>query len=543
MPYKNDTWYTLRVAVVGNMVLAKMWPAGTEEPDWQFRHRLRRTAPGKAGLYVGDCSLAEFRSITIETGAKLAELKRTIAEEERKAAEELRKRLECDVRETPFVLRTEDGSRRGVVLRPHIGDRAVEVAGTVSVFPAGSDQAVLKTAVDPEAFRSDGFPFLLPEPSQATKYRVIFNSDIGREFEFDFELKPARHWTFFINTHTHFDIGFTHPQKEILENLTSDMKKAVEYCEATKDYPLDSRYRWTIEGTGLLWHFINRHDKKDAEDQIKWIKEGRIELCGFNYNMPCEMLGHEELIRCLYWADRYRREYGVPIDTVEINDVPGWAWTLPDLLSQAGIKRASFRANSIRGNFLWYREGAVPRAFYWQGPAGGKILVWYTHTYRDANFFRTPGLHEDGFVRLIQENLSANIPFDYIQLRMGGRQFAAGSRRQQKRQGVEREVRLAAAGYLDEPGVPRSFGGEVRSDPRNALRRRPQLVGGRAGLRGKGDGRHPPSAQSARYGRRALDGCVTSRPGREIPEGPIQCGPRKGDALRRAHVGRLGKYQ
>ena len=294
------------------------------------------------------------------------------------------------------------------------------MGGTVSVFPAGSDQPVLKTAVDSDAFRSDGFPILLPELNKSARYRVVYNSKIGRKFEIDLELKPARQWTFFINTHTHFDIGFTHPQKEILENLTADMKKAVEYCEATRDYPPESRYRWTIEGTGLLWHFINRHDKKDVQDQIKWIKEGRIELCGFNYNMPCEMLGHEQLIRCLYWADEYRREFDVPIDTVQINDVPGWAWTLPDLLSQAGIKRASFRANSIRGNFLWYREGTVPRAFYWRGPAGGKILVWYTHTYRDANFFRTPGLHEEGFVRLINENSGANIPFDYIQLRMGG---------------------------------------------------------------------------------------------------------------------------
>ena len=350
----------------------------------------------------------------------LAALKKTMAEEERKAAEELKKRLECEVRDTPFVLRSKNAPRRAVLLRPHVDDHVEKLGGTVSVSLSGADEPLLKTAVDPNAFRSDGFPILLPEPTEATKYRFTYDSVVGRKFEFDLELKPARQWTFFINTHTHFDIGFTHPQKEILENLTADMKRAVEYCEATKDYPPESRYRWTIEGTGLLWHFINRHDKKDVEDQIKWIKEGRIELCGFNYNMPCEMLGHEELIRCLYWADKYRREYGVPIDSIEINDVPGWAWALPDLLSQAGIKRASFRANSIRGNFLWYREGAVPRAFYWQGPAGGKILVWYTHTYRDANFFRTPGLHEDGFVRLIQENLNANIPFDYIQLRMGG---------------------------------------------------------------------------------------------------------------------------
>ena len=98
VPYKHDTWYTLKIGVVGKTLLAKMWPAGTEEPDWQSRHTVARTSPGKTGLYVGDCSLAEFRNIQIDTGGALAALKKTIAQEERKAAEELRKRLECEVR-------------------------------------------------------------------------------------------------------------------------------------------------------------------------------------------------------------------------------------------------------------------------------------------------------------------------------------------------------------------------------------------------------------------------------------------------------------
>lgn len=420
VPYKHDTWYTLKAAVLGKMVLGKMWPAGTEEPGWQFRHSLARTEPGKMGLYAGDCSLAEFRSFRTEGGPALAALQATIAEEERKAAEELKERLQCEVRATPFVLRSENGPRRAMLLRPHVEGRLETAGGTITVTEAGSAEVVAKMPVDPSGYRSDGFVVEVPEPEAPARYRFTYESAVGRTFELDVEVKPARRWTFFINTHTHFDIGFTHPQKEILENLTADMKKAVDYCEETKDYPAESRYRWTIEGTGLLWHFINRHGEEDVADQIEWIKNGRIELCGFNYNMPCEMLGHEQLIRCLYWAQEYRRRFGVEIDTIQINDVPGWAWALPDLLSQAGIKRASFRANSIRGNFLWYRDGAVPRAFYWEGPAGGKILVWYTHTYRDANFFRSPGLHEEGFVRLIKENEDANIPFDYIQLRMGG---------------------------------------------------------------------------------------------------------------------------
>jgi len=100
--------------------------------------------------------------------------------------------------------------------------------------------------------------------------------------------------------------------------------------------------------------------------------------------------------------------------------VPGYGWALPELFQEAGIGRVSFRANSIRGQFLWYRPGAVPRPFYWQAPDGSRIFVWYTDSYREGNFFRAPGLHEGEFASVLRRNEATGYPFDEIQLRMGG---------------------------------------------------------------------------------------------------------------------------
>jgi alpha-mannosidase len=110
----------------------------------------------------------------------------------------------------------------------------------------------------------------------------------------------------------------------------------------------------------------------------------------------------------------------VTIDTAMINDVPGYAWALPDLFTEAGVTRVAFRANSIRGRFLWYRPGAVPRPFYWQGPAGSRLFVWYTDSYREGNFFRPPGLFENEFLNHAGRNEQAGCWVDDIQLRMGG---------------------------------------------------------------------------------------------------------------------------
>jgi hypothetical protein len=150
------------------------------------------------------------------------------------------------------------------------------------------------------------------------------------------------------------------------------------------------------------------------------VREGRVEICGYYLNMPTELTGHEETIRSLYYAQELRDRYDVPIDTVMIDDVPGYTWALADLFVDAGMPRAAFRANSIRGQFLWYRDGAVPRPFYWEGPAGKRLFTWYTDSYREGNFFREPGLHEDHFLGIIRRNEAAGAAVTDIQLRMGG---------------------------------------------------------------------------------------------------------------------------
>jgi hypothetical protein len=39
-----------------------------------------------------------------------------------------------------------------------------------------------------------------------------------------------------MNPHTHYDIGFTHPQPEVIERLAHDMVDAIRFCEETADY-------------------------------------------------------------------------------------------------------------------------------------------------------------------------------------------------------------------------------------------------------------------------------------------------------------------
>ena len=58
---------------------------------------------------------------------------------------------------------------------------------------------------------------------------------------------------------------------------------------------------------------------------------------------------------------------------------------------------------------MWFRDGAVPRPVWWEGPDGSRVLLWHTDTYRDANFYRKSGEH-DGVLPLAMADLAQRMP-------------------------------------------------------------------------------------------------------------------------------------
>lgn len=315
---------------------------------------------------------------------------------------------------TPFVLR--EGRMRQVLVRILLGPKDVPMSGVIRVAVDGHETT---REVNPDEYGSGGWRLEAPEPAQPATLRVRFRPENGNRIEAQCELRPVKPWTFYMTPHTHYDIGFTAPQPEVIERLAREMNDAVRLCEETASWPEESRYRWTVEVSSLADHFAERHPDQLGRF-LELVRDRRIEIAAYYLNMPTELTGHEETIRCLYPAEVWRRKYGVPIDTAMIDDVPGYTWILADLLVNAGVPRVSFRANSIRGQFLWDRVGAVPRPFYWQGPAGKRLFVWYTDSYREGNFFREPGLHEDAFLGIIKRNEATGTEVTDIQLRMGG---------------------------------------------------------------------------------------------------------------------------
>jgi len=98
---RRKRWYTLKVAMIKDHLLGKLWPTDHDEPAWQFETVLKNVPPGRTGLLV-DTSTVAFRNVRIWTAG--GELERMLAEERDQRRRHLAESIALHVISSPFVI-------------------------------------------------------------------------------------------------------------------------------------------------------------------------------------------------------------------------------------------------------------------------------------------------------------------------------------------------------------------------------------------------------------------------------------------------------
>lgn len=70
-------------------------------------------------------------------------------------------------------------------------------------------------------------------------------------------LDPVRKWEIKFIQHSHTDIGYTRSQTEILAEHLRYIDYALDYCDATDNYPENARFRWTCEASWPVDEYLN----------------------------------------------------------------------------------------------------------------------------------------------------------------------------------------------------------------------------------------------------------------------------------------------
>lgn len=220
----------------------------------------------------------------------------------------------------------------------------------------------------------------------SAEFKVIVEGTIQDRYRM--EWRPQKHWQVHLIHFSHHDLGYTDLPSNVLTEYDGFYKDILKFCEETDDFPEEAKFRYTVEQSFSLMHFLKTTSKELKDKFVKYMKEGRVEVTALFGNQIIEICDHEELIRLLYPAFELKHRYGIPIVSAMHNDIPGAGWGLATVLSGAGIKlflagipRWYFKQKGEEVHPFWDESEVlpldIPGAFIWEGPDGAKVIFWY----------------------------------------------------------------------------------------------------------------------------------------------------------------------
>jgi alpha-mannosidase len=313
-----------------------------------------------------------------------------------------------DVTAAPFFF--EDGGVLKQVLRVSVENAGNPVGGKLTAN-LGAFELSMDLAPIPKGKSEHD----LAVPEIKAPVKASFKLAAGPNvFKLEKELRPRRKWTVYLFHHSHTDIGYTDLQTRIFKKHAEYLDDVIRYCRETESYPDEAKFRWNAEVAWTIENYIERRPEEKVKELMDLIRKGRVEV-GAWYLQLSDCFGHEELIRAVYPARRLVREYGIPLTCAMNNDVTGWSWASPQILSQSGVRYFATGINETRSLAALRR----PCAFYWESPDGSRILHWNGEHYLFSNYELRIHEGEEKSRPAVEKYLTAlegrgDYPFDLI---------------------------------------------------------------------------------------------------------------------------------
>jgi hypothetical protein len=178
---------------------------------------------------------------------------------------------------------------------------------------------------------------------------------------------------------THFDIGYTHRVKDLLQYYRTDMiDKALDIMDKTKDLSKEQQFSWTAPGWVMAkvledWSGQTPERRQRLEEAFK---TGRFVTHAAPFTVESELLFPEDFARFYESSSFVTRKYGLPLPRgAKMTDVPSQSNVLATGLAQGGVKFMHIGCNWPSGDVKY------PSLFWWEGPDGSRVLTLYSPVY------------------------------------------------------------------------------------------------------------------------------------------------------------------
>ncbi|HEU5402083.1 MAG TPA: polysaccharide lyase family protein [Terriglobales bacterium] len=226
-----------------------------------------------------------------------------------------------------------------------------------------------------EAFGERKLAFLVPEFSgKATATVQVSGSGLNRTVRA--EMTPAKKWTVFIIPHEHLDVGFTDYVAKVAELQSQSVDDAMNVIQKVPDF------RWTLDGSWVAQQYIAGRSQEAQQRFFKSVRKGDVVIPPEFANQHTGNASLEGLIRTFYDSHQLALKNNLPEQqAAQTVDVPSYTWSFASVLHDAGIKYFLGASNSWRAPIMLLGRWNEKSPFYWEGPDGGRVLMWYSRAY------------------------------------------------------------------------------------------------------------------------------------------------------------------
>jgi hypothetical protein len=289
-------------------------------------------------------------------------------------------RLTAEVQPTIFYRSSRTGLSEVVEVYSSFAAMPAEWLATLRVGSKEYRQQIKST----NAFGENLVAFDVPE-WQGTIQGAFEIKTASAARSFPLDLAPAKKWTVFIVPHEHLDVGFTDYSAKVAELHSQALDGVIDLMRDVPDF------RWTIDGYWVVDQFMHGRSPERGSELLRLIKEGKITVPPQFANQHTGVASLEGLARSLYDSHAFANQHDFKLGAAHITDVPSYSWSYASILHDAGVKYFAAAANSWRAPGMLQARWNEKSPFYWEGPDGGRVLMWYSRAYlQTATLFGTP---------------------------------------------------------------------------------------------------------------------------------------------------------
>lgn len=216
--------------------------------------------------------------------------------------------------------------------------------------------------------------------------------------------------------HSHFDLGYTHPQPLLLELQKDYIDEAIELCLLSEHGPDHSKFRWTCEATYPVMQWLETASPDQIRDFRRLVQNGQLSIAALPMHTT-PLVHADQLARMLQPIRELRERFDISVKTAISHDVNGQPWPLSQVLLDAGIEFYITGINIHFGGIPFTR----PAIFKWKTPDNRELLTFLGEHYSVfSQFFHTnkndTGLMAEGIQEYVKRLEANGYPYDFIYL-------------------------------------------------------------------------------------------------------------------------------